>query len=765
MCRICEERVRPASALAAHTTACAAVEAAVNGGSSLLSLLENDGTPGAALARLAELARCWAGSEGAACVPVGDSAAARAGVAAAAAAASAALSGFEAAPAAADAADTASLDAAIAALRAAAAASPPCSVAEALGRRALRLARAARRAGGGRAPTPTPGPPSPAPAPPVAAAATLPPPSPGPPSAAGVSIADFEVLKPISRGAYGRVYLARKRATGDLYAVKVMRKADLVRKNAVAGVVTERDILAASNNPFVVRFYWAFTSPTAVYLVMEYAAGGDLASLLAGVGALEEGCARPYIAEAVLALAYCHARGVVHRDVKPDNLLIAGDGHVKLADFGLSTVGVVDRAAGLDGGGGGGRRGGPGNGGAAPTPTRRASGGAAAAAAPPPSCARRAPLSATTQPPCTPPLPRAVGTPDYLAPELLLGGAASAAHGPAVDWWALGAVLFECVAGVPPFASDAPEGVFANILARAIHWPLAGEEDGGRRRRGSSEGGAGGCGGGCGGGSSPDIALSPACVDLVDRLLDPDPATRLGAGPGGAADVRAHPWFAGVDWAALAASKAALAPPFIPALAGETDTCYFAPRSGVSSRSMAFDAAGGAGGPGGGVPGVPPPTPWSVMRGGPSPQPPHAAPPAWVGERAEEEEGEGDGGAAATTPPPPPSPQLPPPPASRGAGPETAAATAGLPPQLTRTTSTSAASAGAAFSQGEAFLNFSFKNVASLGAANADVAGALAALRAEFGGGVGEGGDGRAASGASDCEGSSSNSSSSSDTG
>ena len=718
VCRICEERVRPAAALAAHTTACAAVEAALGGGGGSRG---GGGCPppspglepsaAAALTRLADLARGWSGAEGAACVDAGVGAAARAGVAAAAAVAAGACA---AGAGAGSAAHPSALDAAIAGLRSAASAAPPCSVADALGRRALRLARAVRR--GGRAPSPAPTPTPPLPGSP--AQPPLPPPSPLPlpPSSGGVCIADFEVLKPISRGAYGRVYLARKRATGDLYAVKVMRKADLVRKNAVAGAVTERDILAAADNPFVVRFYWAFTSPTAVYLVMEYAAGGDLASLLAGVGALDEGAARPYIAEAVLALAYCHARGVVHRDVKPDNLLIAGDGHVKLADFGLSTVGVVDRAAGLDGGSGGG------GGGGAPATARRASGGGGAAAAPP-----------SAQPPQPALLPRAVGTPDYLAPELLLGG--SAAHGPAVDWWALGAVLFECVAGVPPFAADAPEGVFANILAQSIHWPYEEEE-------GGEEGGGGGDDtpatptSSSGRAPARTIALSRECVDLITRLLDPDPATRLGAGPDGAAAVRAHPWFAGLDWAALAASKAALAPPFVPDLAGEEDTCYFAPRAGgVSRRSMALDATSLAGAAGAGGAGLPPATPWSVMRGGAEVEmreglaavaPPHHAPLAPQEARALSE----DGDAATTT--------------------SSSATTTvtGLPPHLTRATSIAiaAAAAGAAFAPGEAFRNFSFKNVAGLGAANAAVAGALAALRAEFrpggGGGSGVGGGG-----------------------
>jgi hypothetical protein len=149
---------------------------------------------------------------------------------------------------------------------------------------------------------------SPARAPPLAAAPStaLPPPS----------IDDYEILKPISRGAFGRVYLARERASGALFAVKVLRKADLVRKNMVEGARVERSVLAAARNPFVVRFHASFTSRENLYLVMEYAPGGDLASLLRALGALDERAARQYAAEVALALEYCHALGVVHRDVK-----------------------------------------------------------------------------------------------------------------------------------------------------------------------------------------------------------------------------------------------------------------------------------------------------------------------------------------------------------------------------------------------------------------------------------------------------------------
>ncbi|KAG1676353.1 hypothetical protein FOA52_001148 [Chlamydomonas sp. UWO 241] len=159
----------------------------------------------------------------------------------------------------------------------------------------------------------------------------------------GMSIDEFEIIKPISRGAFGRVYLARKHATKDLFAIKVMKKKDLIRKNMVESVNNERNILALANNPFVVRFYYSFTSKENLYIVMEYLNGGDCFSLLRKFGCLDEDVARQYVAETVLALEYCHAQGIVHRDMKPDNMLISADGHVKLTDFGLSCIGVIEK--------------------------------------------------------------------------------------------------------------------------------------------------------------------------------------------------------------------------------------------------------------------------------------------------------------------------------------------------------------------------------------------------------------------------------------
>lgn len=158
------------------------------------------------------------------------------------------------------------------------------------------------------------------------------------------SIKDFEVIKPISRGAFGSVYLAKKKITGEYFAIKVLRKSDMVAKNQVTNVKAERAIMMwQGESDFVAKLYWTFSSKDYLYLVMEYLNGGDCASLVKILGGLSEDWAKKYIAEVVLGVEHLHSRGIVHRDLKPDNLLIDSKGHLKLTDFGLSRMGLVGR--------------------------------------------------------------------------------------------------------------------------------------------------------------------------------------------------------------------------------------------------------------------------------------------------------------------------------------------------------------------------------------------------------------------------------------
>lgn len=158
------------------------------------------------------------------------------------------------------------------------------------------------------------------------------------------SIKDFEIIKPISKGAFGSVYLSKKKSTGDYFAIKVLKKADMVAKNQVTNVKAERAIMMwQGESDFVAKLYWTFSSKDYLYLVMEYLNGGDCASLIKVLGGLPEDWAKKYLGEVVLGVEHLHSRGIVHRDLKPDNLLIDQKGHLKLTDFGLSRMGLIGR--------------------------------------------------------------------------------------------------------------------------------------------------------------------------------------------------------------------------------------------------------------------------------------------------------------------------------------------------------------------------------------------------------------------------------------
>ncbi|KAI4383069.1 hypothetical protein MLD38_008949 [Melastoma candidum] len=323
------------------------------------------------------------------------------------------------------------------------------------------------------------------------------------------SIEDFEIIKPVSRGAFGRVFLARKRATGDLFAIKVLKKADMIRKNAVESILAERDILISVRNPFVVRFFYSFTCRENLYLVMEYLNGGDLYSLLRNLGCLEEEMARVYIAEVVLALEYLHSLNVIHRDLKPDNLLIGQDGHLKLTDFGLSKVGLINSTDEFSG-------------------PAMSTGGFLEDEVPKyPNSTRRVERQKHA----------VVGTPDYLAPEILLG----MGHSATADWWSVGIILFELLVGIPPFNAEHPQQIFDNILNQDIPWPKVPDE------------------------------MSRDAHDLINKLLIENSVQRLGAT--GANEVKNHPFFKDINWDTLAMQKAM----FIPA-AEPQDTGYFMSR-------------------------------------------------------------------------------------------------------------------------------------------------------------------------------------------
>lgn len=158
------------------------------------------------------------------------------------------------------------------------------------------------------------------------------------------SIKDYTILKPISKGAYGSVYLTRKKLTGEYFAIKALRKSDMIAKNQVTNVKSERAIMMVqSERPYVAPLYASFQNRDNLFLVMEYLPGGDLATLIRMMGYLPEQWTKQYISEVITGVDDMHQNGIIHHDLKPENLLIDSRGHVKLTDFGLSRAGLVHR--------------------------------------------------------------------------------------------------------------------------------------------------------------------------------------------------------------------------------------------------------------------------------------------------------------------------------------------------------------------------------------------------------------------------------------
>ncbi|XP_071799518.1 microtubule-associated serine/threonine-protein kinase 3-like isoform X4 [Asterias amurensis] len=235
---------------------------------------------------------------------------------------------------------------------------------------------------------------------------------------------DFENIKIISNGAYGAVYLVRYKHNGQRFAMKKLWKHNLALRNQVDQVFAERDILSFAENPFVVSMFCSFETKKHLCMVMEYVEGGDVATLLKNIGLLPYEMARLYFGEAVLAVEYLHSYGIVHRDIKPDNLLITSTGHIKLTDFGLSKIGLMSLTTNLYEG----------------------------------SVDHDTKLFVDQQ---------VCGTPQYIAPEVIL----RQGYGKPVDWWSMGVVLYEFLVGCSPFLGDTPEELFTQAINVDIEWP------------------------------------------------------------------------------------------------------------------------------------------------------------------------------------------------------------------------------------------------------------------------------------------------------
>uniref|UniRef100_A0A3P8UKV7 Serine/threonine-protein kinase sgk-1 n=1 Tax=Cynoglossus semilaevis TaxID=244447 RepID=A0A3P8UKV7_CYNSE len=291
---------------------------------------------------------------------------------------------------------------------------------------------------------------------------------------------DFDYLRVIGRGSFGKVLLARHRKQGGYYAVKVLQKQAIVKHKEQRHVMSERSVLLKGlQHPFLVGLHFSFQTPNMLYFVLDYVNGGELFYHLQREGSFPELRSAFYAAEMAMALGYLHSLDIVYRDLKPENILLDSGGHVMLTDFGLCKEGVS--------------------------------------------------IGGMMHTFC--------GTPEYLAPEVLRGHP----YSPAVDWWGLGAVLFEMLYGLPPFYSHSKAEMFENKL----HAPL-------QLRSG----------------------VSQSARSLLKGLLERDPTRRLGANSD-LVELQEHSFFASTNWDDLLARK--VKPPFVPNVTGPCDVSQIDP--------------------------------------------------------------------------------------------------------------------------------------------------------------------------------------------
>ncbi|KAE9455474.1 hypothetical protein C3L33_12620, partial [Rhododendron williamsianum] len=329
---------------------------------------------------------------------------------------------------------------------------------------------------------------------------------------------DFEPLTMIGKGAFGEVRVCKEKKTGHVYAMKKLKKSEMLRRGQVEHVKAERNLLAEVDSNCIVKLYCSFQDEEYLYLIMEYLPGGDMMTLLMRKDTLTEDEARFYVGETVLAIESIHKHNYIHRDIKPDNLLLDRYGHMKLSDFGLckpldcSNLHEKDFSVGSNLSGALQSDGRP----AAPKRTQQEQLQHWQR--------NRRMLAYST-----------VGTPDYIAPEVLL----KKGYGMECDWWSLGAIMYEMLVGYPPFYSDEPMSTCRKIVNWRTHLKFPEE-----------------------------AKLSPEAKDLISKLLC-NVDQRLGTK--GAYEIKAHSWFKGIEWEKLYQMKAA----FIPEVNDELDTQNF----------------------------------------------------------------------------------------------------------------------------------------------------------------------------------------------
>ncbi|KAI1083745.1 Pkinase-domain-containing protein [Whalleya microplaca] len=308
----------------------------------------------------------------------------------------------------------------------------------------------------------------------------------------------FDKIKLIGKGDVGKVYLVREKKSSRLYAMKVLSKKEMIKRNKIKRALAEQEILATSNHPFIVTLYHSFQSEDHLYLCMEYCSGGEFfRALQTRPGkCIPEDDARFYAAEVTAALEYLHLMGFIYRDLKPENILLHQSGHIMLSDFDLSKQ--------SDPGG---------------KPTMIMGKNGASTNSLPTIDTKSCIANFRTN--------SFVGTEEYIAPEVIKGSG----HTSAVDWWTLGILIYEMLYGTTPFKGKNRNATFANILREEIPFP---EHSG-----------------------APQI--SNLCKSLIRKLLIKDETRRLGA-RAGASDIKAHPFFRTTQWALIRHMKPPIVP-------------------------------------------------------------------------------------------------------------------------------------------------------------------------------------------------------------